>query len=196
MLALRLSAFYSSSPAATRTHPQPMNKLVIMAAAASLAAAPSSLANDSGRTVVVLRNRPVAINPVPRPVISHVRFERPSEEALFSARINPFYGYVPGRLSTRFLPALRVPAIYGTVNPRLHYISPIFPNGYVGGLANLPTSVVQIPPTFSRTFFHHGHHIGHHHHGHHGHFGGTGQRPGGNASPGGGRPANGGGRGR
>jgi hypothetical protein len=142
-----------------------------MAAAACLVAAPSAFANGSGRTVCVLRNRPAAIQPVPRS--HHVRAVRPSEQAIFSARINPYYGYVPGRLSTWF-PGWKVPVVYGTVNPRLHYVSPILPNGYVGGLRNLPSNVVQIPPTFGKPGFHRGGHMGGsgHSHGGHGHAGG------------------------
>ena len=158
-----------------------MNNLTLMAAAGCLAMAPPAIANESGRTICVLRHRPAAIQPAPRPVVHHVRAARPSEEAMFSARINPYYGYVPGRLSTWY-PAWRVPAFYGTINPRLHYVSPVLPNGYVGGMRNLPTNYVQIPPTFGRTQFHsrgHGHmnHPGHgngHGHGGNGHGAGKG----------------------
>ena len=102
---------------------------------------------------IVLRSRPVAIQPVPRPYVYCVRpvvtpytYAAPPA-ANYGYGYGEFYGY-------NYNPNCcwpRVPVLYGHIQPRLHYVSPCFPNGYVGGLRNLPTNVVQIPHQFGRT---------------------------------------------
>lgn len=128
-----------------------MKKQLTLAVAALLSVAPSATAGDNGRTVCVFRARPVAIQPVHRPV---ARITRPQFNA-HSAGIHHGIPYHPG---------YRVPVTYGHFVQRTHYVSPFRPNGYVGGLRNLPSSVIQIPPTFGRAGFHT--HAGHGHGGH------------------------------
>lgn len=139
-----------------------MKKQLTIAAAALLAASAPSTAGDNGRTVCVLRARPVAIQPVDRPVISRAQIAASSGDVSHRIPCNP---------------ALRVPVTYGQYVQRTHYVSPCMPNGYVGGLANLPTSVVQIPPSFTRAPSYYGY-------GGHGGNGGHGT-PGGNGGHGG-----------
>jgi hypothetical protein len=132
-----------------RPHPQPqlMNKLILFAAAALAGGILPAAAQ--GRTVVVLRSRPVAINPAPRPYIC---CPRPIVTPYtYAAPPAANYGYGYGEFYGRNYGGwLRVPAIYGHIQPRLHYVNPCVPNGYVGGLRNLPSNVVQIPHQFGR----------------------------------------------
>ena len=132
-----------------------MNKLLLLTAAAVLGTA--SIASAQGRTVCVLRHRPVAIQPAPRPVVYHVRRALPMHNV---SRPVSYYGYSYGY-------SRRVPVVYGHINPRLHYVNPCLPNGYVGGLRNLPSNVIQIPHTFGRSAPMS--HAGHGHSGHGGH---------------------------
>ena len=118
-----------------------MKLQLIIAAAVLLSAAAPAIAGDNGRTVCVLRARPVAIQPVYRPVV------RPRPSSYGTTNSNYGYGYAGYGYSPGYY---RVPAVYGQVNQRLHYVAPCLPNGYVGGLRNLPTNVVQIPPTFGK----------------------------------------------
>ncbi len=136
-----------------------MKSQLILAAAVLLSAAAPAIAGDNGRTVCVLRARPVAIQPVYRPVV------RPQRVGYGSTNSNYGYGssqgysssygyggnYGDGYAGYGYSPGYyRVPVVYGHVNPRLHYVAPCLPNGYVGGIRNLPTNVVQIPPTFGK----------------------------------------------
>ena len=122
-----------------------MKNLLVIALAAAACAVPAS-AGDRGRTVCVLRSRPVAIQPAPRVVVS-----RPAPRVVSAAPQTRYYtggGYSPGYSSCR---PYRVPVVYGTFVPRVHYVNPCLPNGYIGGLRNLPSNVIQIPPTFGRS---------------------------------------------
>lgn len=126
-----------------------MNKILCLLAVASLTVIPDAAAGGEGRTVCVLRSRPVAIQPVyrQRPVItygSHVMSPTFRPSATISG-VGPFPGYRPN-----WLYGYRVPVVYGFTNPRVHYVSPILRNGYVGGLQNLPSNYVNIPHNFSR----------------------------------------------
>ena len=117
-----------------------MKMQLTLAVAVLVSAAAPAAADDRGRTVCVLRARPVAIQPVYRPV---TRITRPQTAA------RPVSAY-SRNLCYPSNPALRVPVTYGQFIQRTHYVSPWMPNGYVGGIQNLPTNVVQIPPTFGR----------------------------------------------
>ena len=117
-----------------------MNKL-ILSAAVLLAAASTVTAGGEGRTICVIRQRPLAISPPPPSVVYPVlRTE--------SVPRTGYYGYVPGYGYTGYYN--RVPVVYGYANPRLHYVDPCKPNGYPGGIQNLPTNYVNIPPVFTR----------------------------------------------
>lgn len=130
-----------------------MKKQLTLAVAALLSVAPSATA-DHGRTVCVFRARPVAIQPVHRPAAT---VHRPQFTASPATAYRGHAGY-------HYHPGYRVPVTYGHFIQRTHYVSPFRPNGYVGGLRNLPTNYVQIPPTFGRAGFHT--HAGHGHGGH------------------------------
>jgi hypothetical protein len=151
-----------------------MNKILSLSVMAFLAIPLSALAGGNGRTVCVMRARPVAIQPAPRPVyysyLSSFQSMRPSyvaRPAAWGVSYGNYY-YHP-----------RVPVVYGHINPRLHYINPRLPNGYVGGLQNLPTNYVNIPPVFTRPVArpapHRGGHGGGGAHGGGGHGGGGGR---------------------
>jgi len=131
-----------------------MNKLIVFAA---LLAGFVSTAAAQSRTVCVLRNRPVAIHPVPRPVVHRHCVAAPvNASSVYTSNAGHYnYGYINhGAVGGRFFP--RVPAVYGYINPRLHYVSPCRPNGYVGvngygiGLQNIQSHYIQIPPSFTR----------------------------------------------
>ena len=127
-----------------------MKSKLILAAAVLLSTAAPAVAGDNGRTVCVLRARPVAIQPVYRPV---VRPQVAGYRSNYGYSSNYGYGgsYGPGYAGYGYSAGYyRVPAVYGQINPRLHYVAPCLPNGYVGGIQNLPTNVVQIPPTFGK----------------------------------------------
>lgn len=117
-----------------------MKKQLILAVAALLSATASATAGDNGRTVCVLRARPVAIQPVHRsaPSIARFRIDEPAGSGFQGIPYDPGY---------------RVPITYGQFVQRTHYVSPFMPNGYVGGLRNLPSIVIQIPPTFGKSAF-------------------------------------------
>ena len=159
-----------------------MNKTLSLLAVLALTTVPDATAGGEGRTVCVMRTRPVAIQPAPRPIVT---FEGNVMSPTFrlsatASGVGPFPSYRPG-----FLLGQRIPVIYGYNNPRLHYVSPILRNGYVGGLQNLPTNYVNIPPNFTRvpTRFVPRPHVGHH--------GGGMGRPGGGGMGGPGRPGGG-----
>lgn len=129
-----------------------MNKLILFAAAAMLGGIVPAAAQS--RTVCVIRNRPVAINPAPRPIVCCVRPVATPWVLSGPPTANYGYGYGEfyGRSSNHYSGWWpRVPAIYGYIQPRLHYVSPCIPNGYVGGLRNIPSNVIQIPHQFGRT---------------------------------------------
>ena len=129
-----------------------MKKLIVFSLA-GLSMALSATAGGHSQTVCVLRSRPVAIQP--RPVHRPVQ-ATPSTSYYSSGGHAPEYsnyGYSAYAASAyRYSPyyGYKVPVIYGYTNPRLHYVNPCIPNGYIGGLRNLPTNVVQIPPTFGK----------------------------------------------
>jgi hypothetical protein len=104
----------------------------------------TSTAGNRSHTVCVLRSRPVAIQPAPRiiaqapPVVV-----RPAP-----LPVRPVYhGYHYPACTVNYA---KDPVIYGRVSPRLHYVNPCLPNGYIGGLSNLPSNTIQIPPTFGK----------------------------------------------
>ncbi len=165
-----------------------MKKQLILAAAALIAASAPATAGDNGRTICVLRARPVAIQPVYRPAAA-VAHHRIAAQPVPSFVGNYGYnGYAAsnygGYSGYPFYP--RVGVIYGNVNPRLHYVSPCRPNGYVGGIQNLPTNYVQIPPSFTRAPSYYGPRPG---------YGGNGGNGGGGNGGGGGAPGGNGGGG-
>lgn len=125
-----------------------MNKLIVFAA---LLAGFVSTASAQSRTVCVIRNRPVAIHPVARPVVHrHYVAASVNASSVYTSNAGHYnYGYLNhGAVGGSFYP--RVPAIYGYINPRLHYVSPCRPNGYVGGLQNIPSQYIQIPQNFTQ----------------------------------------------
>lgn len=104
----------------------------------------TATAGDRGRTVCVLRSRPVAIQPAPRIIVQ----APPVVVRPAPLPVRPVYhGYHYPAYPVNYA---KVPVIYGRVNPRLHYVNPCLPNGYIGGLRNLPSNVIQIPPTFGK----------------------------------------------
>ena len=123
-----------------------MNKLLTLAvtAAATLACAVTASA-DGGRTVVVLRSRPAAINPAPR-VASNtsMRYRSPryfSNHSMGNNGSGNWWNY--NNLAWR---------------PYSGGYRGYMRNGYVGGLENIPDIVIQIPerfgkPAFSRSNF-------------------------------------------
>ena len=119
-------------------------KKLILSAAMLLAAASTVTAGGEGRTICVIRQRPLAISPPPPSVVYPVL---PVVRTASVPRTG-YYGYAPGYGYTGYYN--RVPVVYGHVNPRLHYVDPCKPNGYVGGIQNLPTNYVNIPPAFTR----------------------------------------------
>lgn len=161
------------------TH-KPMNKTLSLLAVLALSTVPNATAGGEGRTICVLRSRPVAIQPAPRPVYTYganVMSPTFRPSATISG-VGPFPSYYPNRIL-----GLRVPVVYGYSSPRLHYVSPVLRNGYVGGMQNLPTNYVNIPPNFSRAPMRPA--VGRPgHHGGNGNAGGAG-RAGGNAGGGG-----------
>lgn len=120
-----------------------MNKL-ILSAAVLLAAASTVTAGGEGRTICVIRHRPLALCPPPPSICYPVR---PTVGTASVPRTGN-YGYVPGYAYSGYYN--RVPVAYGYANPRLHYVDPCKPNGYAAGLQNLPTNYVNIPPAFTR----------------------------------------------
>jgi hypothetical protein len=161
-----------------------MKKLLTLAvmAAATLAGTAPAVAQAQGRTVAVLRNRPAAINPAPRAIVtSSVRYRSPQ---YFSNRSMGNRGWNNGGFNN-----LAWRHFSGGFHGRF------LRNGYVGGLENIPDIVIQIPERFGRPLFPMTSGLRNRGHNHGGsHFGG---RPGGNW--GGGRPGgmnNGGGGGR
>jgi len=127
-----------------------MNKLLLFAAAALLGGLLPAAAQS--RTVCVIRNRPVAIHPAPRPYIYCVR--PVVTPYTYAAPPAANYGYGYGGFYNSYGQYCcwpRVPVLYGHIHPRLHYVSPCLPNGYVGGLRNIPSNVIQIPHQFGRT---------------------------------------------
>ncbi len=127
-----------------------MNKLILFAAAALLGGLLPAAAQS--RTVCVIRNRPVAIHPAPRhyiycarPVITPYTYAAPP-----AANYGYGYGEFYGRSYGHYAGWRRVPVLYGHIQPRLHYVNPCVPNGYVGGLRNIPSNVIQIPHQFGR----------------------------------------------
>ncbi len=138
-----------------------MKSQLILAAVVLLSAAAPAIAGDNGRTICVLRARPVAIQPVYRPVVRTQRVGYGTTNSNYGYGYGSSHGYSSsygyggsygyGYAGYGYSPGYyRVPAVYGQVNQRLHYVAPCLPNGYVGGLRNLPTNVVQIPPTFGK----------------------------------------------
>lgn len=166
-----------------------MNKLLTLAvmAAATLAGTAPAMAQAQGRTVAVLRNRPVAINPAPRATVntSSVRYRSPR---YFSNRSVGNWGGNRGWNNRGFnINNLDWRVFSGGFG------YPFFQNGYVGGLENIPDIVIQIPERFGRPLIHATSGLRNHGHNHNGNWGG---RPGG-GNWGGGRPGgmhNGGGR--
>ena len=128
-------------------HLNPMNKFLCLSAVLSLAVLSPALAGGEGRTVCVLRARPVAVQPAPRPVVvttygANVMSPTFRPSATISG-VGPFPTAYQG-------PYWRVPVVYGNYVQRVHYVNPCLPNGYVGGLQNLPSNYVNIPRTFTR----------------------------------------------
>ena len=117
-----------------------MNKLLTLAVTAAAMLAGAAPASAGGQTVCVFRNRPVAINPSPRLVVGvpSVRYRSPQYFAYRSAAnySGGFYNNYYGGIYNRPYSGYGVPC--RTVN------------GYVGGLANLPHIVIQIPHTFGK----------------------------------------------
>jgi hypothetical protein len=103
--------------------------------AATFAAVVSPAAADPGRTVAVLRNRPLAISPAPV-VPRTIHRYTPSVAASYYRRAG----------------ALRAASQFGSggLVPFGFHGIPAGRNGYVGGLANLPHIVVDIPPAFGK----------------------------------------------
>jgi len=124
-----------------------MNKTFSLLAVLALTTVPHATAGGEGRTVCVLRSRPVAIQPAPRPVVTYgANVMSPTfKPAETASGVGPFPTRYPNRLF-----GLRVPVVYGYSSPRVHFVSPILRNGYVGGMQNLPTNYVNILPNFSR----------------------------------------------
>ena len=124
-----------------------MKKLLCISAALSLASLSPALAGGEGRTVCVLRARPVAVQPAPRPVVTvtyGANVMSPTfRPAAYASGVGPFPTAITGY-------GWRVPVVYGNYVPRVHYVNPRLPNRYVGGLQNLPTNYVNIPPVFTR----------------------------------------------
>jgi hypothetical protein len=139
-----------------------MKKLLTLLAAAAgiLTIAPQATANDCGRTVCVLRQGPVAINAAPRIFVdaAPVRYlQRPANYSYGQYGYNPWmYGsnysaYNYGQFNCNpygggacyggnYFGGTRYGGSYGRC----------LQNGYVGGLRNLPSIVIQIPHTFGK----------------------------------------------
>lgn len=147
-----------------------MKKLLTLlaAAAALLTTALPVTANDGGRTVCVLRQRPVAIHAAPRIMVDAGPVRYQQRAATYTNNGSWRYGsggysYSPYNYSSYYSPSIWGQYNYSPYGGRGGYGGNYYGgrgfggsygryphNGYVGGLRNLPSIVIQIPHTFGR----------------------------------------------